>query len=150
MKRRGALCLVEEPVVEHHGHLGPGPGGFFEERLTVPKVLFRDIGLTLPRHQRFLQKQPLGSEREQRSCRLQTLLFPRQHEHRFGLPVENLVERSGYWHPECLPQHLGPLPRPRVESQRDIVVTEETGYVVALSDLAGPDEGDFHGGADPR
>ncbi len=57
--------LVEEPVVEHHRHLGACRVGLLEEGLAVPEVLFHDIGLAVPGHQRLFQEQPPGPERQE-------------------------------------------------------------------------------------
>ena len=69
---------------------------------AVPEVLLGDVGLAFPGHQRLLEEQPLGPEREKCPGHLQTLLLAGEHEHRLRLPPEQFVERAGHRHPESL------------------------------------------------
>jgi hypothetical protein len=66
------------------------------------------------------------------------------------LPREQLLQRAGNPNPELLTDFIGPLPSPGVTGQVDIVVPEQSGYVVALGDLSGADDGYFHGAEHPR
>ena len=106
------MCLIEESVVEDHGHFGPRVVCHLQEFLPIPEVPDVDLGLPMTGHQRLLQEQPLGLEGEQGFGGFETILLPGQDEHRLGLASEQLIERRCDGDPELLADRFSPSPGP--------------------------------------